>query len=504
MNLMMLLEMAGSGFPDRVAFTNEGDSITYSELYAAAGAASVAAKAAGAERFAFLDVSSLAVPVSLFASAWAGMPFVPLNYRLTGAELDSLLEEVSPCYLVTDSDRSSTLAERAAAKGDTVIERGAFLKAVRGNEAPDPVWSMDAEDIGVLLFTSGTTGKPKAAVLRHKHLVSYIFGSVEFGSAAEDDAALVCVPPYHIAGISAIMSSVYSGRRVVQLSNFSAEKWLQLARDEKVTNAFVVPTMLARIVDELEGKGGADLPCLRALSYGGGKMPQSVIERAMELFPGVDFTNAYGLTETSSTITLLGPDDHRDAKASSDPEVRRRIISVGRPLPSIELQIRDDEGNVAGPGEAGEIYVRGEQVSGEYLGKGSSVGGDGWFPTRDGGSLDSGGYLFIEGRIDDVIVRGGENLSPGEIEDVMLEHAGIADCAVVGVPDVQWGEAVAAVIVPKAGATVDLDELREMVKARLRSSRVPGRIELRDELPYNETGKLLRRKVKADLLESAS
>jgi long-chain acyl-CoA synthetase len=224
----------------------------------------------------------------------------------------------------------------------------------------------------------------------------------------------------------------------------------------------------------------------------------------MELFPGVDFTNAYGLTETSSTITLLGPDDHRDAKASSDPEVRRRIISVGRPLPSIELQIRDDEGNVAGPGEAGEIYVRGEQVSGEYLGKGSSVGGDGWFPTRDGGSLDSGGYLFIEGRIDDVIVRGGENLSPGEIEDVMLEHAGIADCAVVGVPDVQWGEAVAAVIVPKAGATVDLDELREMVKARLRSSRVPGRIELRDELPYNETGKLLRRKVKADLLESAS
>lgn len=504
MNLMMLLEMASSGFPDRVAFKNEGESLTYAELYAAAGTAAEAAKSAGAERFAFLDVSSLAVPVSLFASAWSGMPFVPLNYRLTGAELDSLLDEVSPCYLVTDADRSTSLDGRVAAKSDTIIERSAFLKQVRGKDAPDPVWSMDPEDIGVLLFTSGTTGKPKAAVLRHKHLVSYIFGSVEFGSAAEEDAALVCVPPYHIAGMAAIMSSVYSGRRVVQLSNFTAEKWLTLAREENVTNAFVVPTMLARIVDELEGKDGANLPNLRALSYGGGKMPQSVIERAMDLFPGVDFTNAYGLTETSSTITLLGPDDHRAAKASDDPEVRRRIVSVGRPLPSIELQIRDDEGKAVGPGEPGEIYVRGEQVSGEYLGKGSSVGGDGWFPTRDGGSLDSGGYLFIEGRIDDVIVRGGENLSPGEIEDVLLEHVGVADCAVVGVPDVQWGEAVAAVIVAKPGAKVDFDELREMVKARLRSSRVPGRIELRDELPYNETGKLLRRKVKADLIETAS
>lgn len=502
MNLMMLLEMAASGFEDRVAFKNGEATLTYGELFRAAGSAATFAKDAGAERFAVLDVSSLAVPVSLFAGAWAGLPFVPLNYRLTGKELDDLLDEVTPSYLVTDEDKAATLSSRT---GDVVIERESFLESARSGAGRDPDWGMDGEDIGVLLFTSGTTGKPKAAVLRHKHLVSYIFGSVEFGSAAEEDAALVCVPPYHIAGIAAIMSSVYSGRRVVQLSNFSAEGWLEVARKEAVTNAFVVPTMLARIVDVLKSEGGgANLPSLRALSYGGGKMPQSVIEAAMELFPGVDFTNAYGLTETSSTITLLGPQDHRDAMASDDPAVRRRIVSVGRPLPSVEIEVRDAEGNQLGAFEAGEIFVRGEQVSGEYLGRGSSVGSDGWFPTRDGGSIDEGGYLFIEGRTDDVIVRGGENLSPGEIEDVLLEHEGVADCAVVGVPDRQWGEAVAAVIVAKPGCAVEAEALREMVKDRLRSSRTPERVEFWDELPYNETGKLLRRKVKARLAEAAS
>ena len=205
--------------------------------------------------------------------------------------------------------------------------------------------------------------------------------------------------------------------------------------------------MLARIVELVEERGGADLPHLRALSYGGGKMPQSVIERALELFPEANFANAYGLTETSSTLSILGPEDHRAALTSDDPKVRRRLVSVGQPLPSIEVEIRDEDGNALGPNERGEIYVRGEQVSGEYRGKGSRVLEDGFFPTRDGGSLDEEGYLFIEGRIDDIIVRGGENISPGEIEDVLLEHEALADAAVVGLPDEQWGEKVVAAVV---------------------------------------------------------
>ncbi|MCY4057272.1 MAG: AMP-binding protein, partial [Gammaproteobacteria bacterium] len=359
--------------------------------------------------------------------------------------------------------------------------------------------SMDPDDVGVLLFTSGTTGVPKAAVLRHKHLVSYIVSSVEFMSAEEDEAALVCVPPYHIAGIAAALSSVYAGRRVVQLANFSADGWIETARHERITTAFVVPTMLSRIVDALEGEKTAGMDHLQSLSYGGGKMPLAVVEKAMALFPDTDFTNAYGLTETSSTITVLGPDEHRIAAASEDPEARRRLVSVGIPLPGIEIEIRDEEGEALGPEERGEIHVRGEQVSGEYEDRGSLVGSDGWFPTRDAGFMDADGYLFLDGRADDVIVRGGENMSPGEIEDMLIAHDAVTDAAVVGIPSEEWGEAVASAVVVKSDTPANemlVQELKDWVKEHMRSSRVPEVVEFWSELPYNETGKLLRRVVK--------
>jgi acyl-CoA synthetase (AMP-forming)/AMP-acid ligase II len=501
MNLMMLLEMAASGFGERLAVVNEGERLTYADLLRAAGAAADAIAASGAKHAAILDVSSLALPIGLFAAAWAGVPFVPLNYRLTGAELERLLAQIEPAFLVTDAARARELRERT---GVVCVAREDFVASARSGGARSAEWSMEGDDIAILLFTSGTTGPPKAAVLRHRHLVSYILGSVEFGAASDDDAALVSVPPYHVAGMAALASSIYSGRRIVQLPAFSAEAWLDVARRERVTHAFVVPTMLSRIVEVLERDGIPRAPAIRSLSYGGGKMPLAVIERAMRLFPETEFTNAYGLTETSSTLTVLTPEDHRTAAASDDPAVRRRLASVGRPLPSVEIEVRDEEGHACPPGVSGEICVRGEQVSGEYLGKTSRVGSDGFFPTRDAGSVDAEGYVFLEGRIDDIIVRGGENMSPGEIEDVLLGHPAVADCAVVGVPDEEWGESVAAVVVCKPGAEATPEALREFVARELRSSRAPARIEFREELPYNETGKLLRREVRAWLAEAKS
>ncbi len=498
MNLMMLLEMAGQGFGHRVAAQCGDDRMTYEELFAAAATAADEIRQSAAKHVVLLDVSSLAVPVGLFAAAWAGVPFVPLSYRLTSAELDALLARVEPFFMVTDAERVPAFADRAAA----VRTREDFLARARSGAPREPSWSMDPDQIAILLFTSGTTGAPKAAVLRQQHLVSYVLGSVEFGSATADDAALVSVPPYHIAGMASVLSSLYAGRRVVQLPTFHPGDWLDLARRESVTNAFVVPTMLARIVEALGDRPSADLPALRALSYGGGKMPLPVIEHAMKLFPQTSFTNAYGLTETSSTVTLLGPDDHREAAAGEDPAVRRRLVSVGRALPSVEIEIRDEEGRPVAAGERGEVHVRGEQVSGEYLGRGSLLTADGWFPTRDGGWLDAEGYLFLEGRVDDVIVRGGENLSPGEIEDVLLEHADVADAAVVGIPDEEWGEAVAAAVVLRRGASATVAELQHWVKQHLRSSRVPSLVRFCAELPYSETGKLLRRVVRAELSNS--
>jgi len=507
MNLMMLLEMASGAYGDRVAFRNGTDELTYQQLFDAAGALCASLKDGRAEHLAMLDVSTLAVPIGLFGASWAGVPFAPLNYRLTDTELDALIAQLNPGRLITDSERAERLGAKLETPGSSdfvdVGTRDAMLSEVRAAGATSPAepWSMEPEDTAILLFTSGTTGAPKAAVLRQKHLVSYVLGSVEFMGSAEDDAALVCVPPYHIAGMASIVSSVYSGRCVIQLPNFTADAWLEAARTNRVSHAFLVPTMLSRIVDALEGESSAGLPALRALSYGGGKMPQRVIEKAMRLFPETDFTNAYGLTETSSTIAMLGPDDHRAAMASDDAEIRRRIVSVGVPLPTIEVSIRDAEDGTAMPaGKSGLIHVRGEQVSGEYRGKGSLLDEEGWFNTLDGGFLDDDGYLFLEGRMDDVIVRGGENMSPGEIEDVLLEHDAVIDAAVVGLPSEQWGEAVAAVIVLEGSAKASMTELQQWVKDRLRSSRMPEHIEFWKELPYNATGKLLRRKVREALL----
>ena len=499
---MMLLEMASGAFPDRPAFTDgsTGRSLTYAELFEAARLRAGTIQSSGANRLAKLDVSNLGTPLSLFSSAWAGIPYVPLNYRLTNEEIEALLQRVTPAYLVTEDKRVEVLGALSDVHA-TATEH--FVDDAQHPTPVDGEWSMDPEEVAVLLFTSGTTGVPKAAVLRHKHLVSYILSSVEFAGAAEGDAALVCVPPYHIAGIAAILSSVYSGRHVVQLPNFSAEAWIELARKHKISTAFVVPTMLARIVETLEGESSADMPDLKSLSYGGGKMPLSVIEKAMQLFPDTNFTNAYGLTETSSTIAVLGPDDHRTAAASDDEAVRRRLVSVGQAPPGVEIEIRDDEGRPLAAGERGEIYVRGEQVSGEYEDRGSVVDNEGWFPTRDAGSLDSEGYLFLEGRADDVIVRGGENLSPGEIEDCLLMHSTVKDAAVVGIPDEQWGEGVAAAVVAKTGEQIDIEALQQHVLNHMRSSRVPQLIQVWQELPYNETGKLLRRVVKAELSGAA-
>jgi acyl-CoA synthetase (AMP-forming)/AMP-acid ligase II len=300
-----------------------------------------------------------------------------------------------------------------------------------------------------------------------------------------------------VAGISAVLSSLYAGRRVVQLETFSPEAWVRLARHEGVTHAMVVPTMLGRILEVLE-EDGKGLPSLRHLSYGGGRMPVPVIERALAALPDVAFVNAYGLTETSSTVAILGPEDHRAAAASADAPVRARLGSVGRPLPTLEVEVRDAGGRALGPGERGEIFVRGEQVAGEYLGREAGLV-DGWFPTRDGGHVDADGFLFVDGRLDDVIVRGGENMSPGEIEEVLVAHPAVDEVAVVGLPDAEWGERVVAAVVLVPGVEASEAELQGWVRERLRSSRTPERVEFRQALPYTETGKLLRRVLKSEL-----
>jgi acyl-CoA synthetase (AMP-forming)/AMP-acid ligase II len=478
MNLTMLLDMAADGFGDRVIAGTRASGLTAVALRDAAqrGARLVADR--GADAIVYTDVNGLGFPVAMFAAAYAGVPLVPLNYRLGAEQLDALRARHPGAFVV--------------GPGAGALPAQDWLDVTTSTDPFDAV-EPGYEDIpAVVIYTSGTTSEPKGVLLRHSNLVSYVFGSVEFASAGDDEAALMSVPPYHIAAVANVITSLYAGRRLITLERFDPQEWLALVRSEGVTNALVVPTMLARLLDV---RGDRSLGRLRTLAYGGAPAPSSVVRKALETWPDLDFVNAYGLTETSSTIAVLTPQDHRDVLASQDPFVRARLGSVGRPLPGVQLEIRGSDGVPLGSGVPGRIWVAGDQVSAEYAGKGRQVDERGFFDTRDEGFLDEDGYLFIGGRTDDTIIRGAENVAPAEIEDVLMRHPAIADVAVVGLPDEQWGQRIVAAVVLREGQEVDLEQLREFARSTLRGSKTPEEIVIWSDLPRTETGKLVRRHV---------
>jgi acyl-CoA synthetase (AMP-forming)/AMP-acid ligase II len=488
--IRLLLDMAAEATPDRVAVVDGERALTFAGLAAQAAHGSSLITASGHHSLAYVGTYSTAVPALLFAAAGAGVPFAPLNYRLSADRLAALVARLDVPLVVAEK----RYADALSANGRPVLTTAEwFARAAEPRHDLAPAGSDD--QAAVLLFTSGTTAAPKCAVLRHSHLLSYALGTVEFGHAAETECALVSVPPYHVAGIGAALTNLYSGRRIACLPDFTAAGWLDLVRRERVTHAMVVPTMLARIVEHLDG-ADANCPSLVSLAYGGARMPTPILRRALAAFSGAGFVNAYGLTETSSTIAVLGPDDHRAALSGTGPD---RLASVGRLVPGIEAQIRGPNGSPLPSGVEGELWVRGSQVSGEYDGLGSVIDNDGWFPTRDRAVLDPEGYLYLAGRADDTIIRGGENISPAEIEDVLLLHPEVREATVIGIPDDHWGERLAAVVVPVPGHRPNADELRRYVRGRLRGSRTPDEVIFRTELPYTATGKVLRRQLISEL-----
>ena len=489
MNLTMLLEMAADGFGDRVLIGRRADGLTASDLRRAAMRGARMVSDAGADAIVYVAVNGPAFPVALFAAAYAGVPLVPLNFRLGDEQLGDLLAKHPNALAILPPGNQRLLTDDRA----RTFTPDEWLAETTGTADAEPIF-VESEAPAVVIYTSGTTAAPKGVLLRHTNLTSYVFGTVEFGSAEPSEAALVSVPPYHIAAVANVITNLFTGRRTIVLDRFEPAEWLATVRSEQITNALVVPTMLARII---ECPGDKTATSLRNLAYGGAPTPLSVIRRAMEVWPDVDFVNAYGLTETSSTVTLLTPDDHREAFASRDPFVRVRLGSVGRALPGVEIEVRGEDDAVLPPGQRGRIWISGDQVSAEYAGVGRQLDARGFFDTRDEGFLDEDGYLFIGGRRDDTIIRGAENISPAEIETVFYRHPAVADVAVVGIPDDEWGQRIVAVVVLRDSENATSEELREFVRVTLRSSKTPDEIVFWHELPRTETGKLLRRDVVA-------
>ncbi|HEY7066058.1 MAG TPA: AMP-binding protein [Chloroflexota bacterium] len=561
MNLAELLTIPASMFPEQEILRFEGQATSYEALSERVMRTAGALRGLGVEagdRVAVLETNTPAVIEALYGATSLGAVFVPLNFRARADELAHMLAVAAPRVLLV-GERYVEVARAAVADVATLgsadrphpgplpggegtgqgaagaegrirggvggegasagageRESGPLLVALGAAEGlprldalmadAEGVFPEDVADEGlaVLMFTSGTTADAKAVMLSHGNLVNFAFATADPADGSERGTVLLAAPLYHVAGLTAALAATWTGRRIALMRQFEAGEWLALVARERVTHAFLVPTTLKRVLDHPDF-AATDLSSLQVLSYGAAPMPFGVIRRAIEAFPPtVQFFNAFGQTETASTVTTLGPDDHRLAGSAEEVERKlRRLASIGRPLADVELRIVDAAGRDVAPGEVGEITIRTERLMRGYFGQTEATAAtlqEGWLRTRDLGWLDEDGYVFLAGRQADLIIRGGENIAPEEVEAALGTHPAVEEAAVIGLPDEEWGERVAAVVVCRAGATVAAGELIEHCHARLASYKKPEVIHFVDALPRNALGKLLRRELREQVI----
>jgi len=469
------------------------------------------------DRVAALDTNSSRAVEAYFATALLGAVFVPLNYRASADELAYMVTTAGARMLMV-GERYGPLVARIRERLLGVSHYVAMESAQPAMEAFETLITqapgeageaeVDEEDVNILMYTSGTTGRPKAVMLTCGDFVAYVCGHSDLADGTPRGAALLCVPLYHIAGMTLMLTSVFSGRRLVILRQFEATEWLDTVQRERITHTFVVPTMLKRILDHPDFARYA-CASLELLAYGAAPMPVALIRRAIAMFPPtVGFLNAFGQTETTATVSVLLPEDHR--LEGSPQEVERklqRLSSIGRPLPDVEVRIVDAEGADVQPGEIGEITVRTPRLMKGYMSAGGGTTQTmvhGWLHTRDLGWMDADGYLYLAGRQDDLIIRGGENISPAEVEAVLHRHPAIEEAAVIGVPDLDWGEQVMAIVVPRADSPLSDEEVIDWCQQHLASFKRPAMVRFVRELPRNPLGKVLRQELRETFKNSVA
>ena len=354
----------------------------------------------------------------------------------------------------------------------------------------------DEDDLTMLMFTAGTTGFPKGVMLSHDSFSSYILSNVSPPDMEVEEKNILTVPLYHIAGVQAVMAAVYGGRTLIIQRQFEPVEWMTLVEQEKANRAMMVPTMLKMILDHPEFQNH-DLSSLEVITYGAAPMPLEVIRRAIAMLPRTFFINAFGQTETAATITMLPPEDHILEGSDEEIEVKlKRLTSIGKPLEDVEVRIVSDEGKQVELGETGEIVARGSRLMKGYWKQEQATAEalrGGWLYTGDLGYFDEDGYIFLSGRAKDFIKRGGEMVSPEEVEQVLHSHPAIDEAAIIGVPALDWGERVRAIVVAKSGETIDSSEVIEYCRSRLSSFKKPESVVVVDELPRNPLGKVLKR-----------
>lgn len=428
----------------------------------------------------------------LYGAISAGAIVAPLSSRAKAPELAALLGDLRPESIVAD-ERYAGIVDAAvgAARLDGIMQAttGEILARPAGSSLHElsPVQPWPGAT-AILLHTSGTTGRPKPVPLTHDGVVAGLLRTSPPADGTSRGVTLLAVPNHHVAGLTVLLASVFGGRCAHLLEAFSAPAWLEAVADRSCDHAFVVPTMLRRILDD-PGFDDADLSPLRTVAYGAAPMPRQTISEALARFPTTcRFVGSYGQTETGGTVCVLGSEEHEAARAGGADAIER-LGSIGRPVEGVEMAILDPSGAVLEAGRAGEIAVR-------------LPADEAWRRTGDLGRRDDDGYVHLISRQDDIIIRGGENIDPAEVEDALGDHPDVADVAVAGVPDLEWGQVVAAFVVPVDGPPPAV-ELITHAKRRIASFKAPSEIHYVDRLPRTELGKLRRRELVAGLVTTA-
>jgi len=509
MNTADFLTISAAICPDRGAIVFEDKRYTFSQLNERVNRLANALINLGVnkgDRVALLQVNCSEHVEVYFASAKLGAIYVPLNFRAKADELDYMINTaeantlfVGERYIeLVNSIRPTLSSVRNFISLDKKHDDYLYYEDVIASASADEVFTeIDDNDITMLMFTAGTTGFPKGVMLSHNSFAVYVLENVTPAAPEIEERNILTVPLYHVAGVQAVMAAIYGGRTLVMERQFEAAGWMGLVQREKANRAMMVPTMLKQLMDHPDF-GKYDLSSLKVITYGAAPMPLEVIKKALEVFPGVNFINAFGQTETASTITTLSPEDHAITGTEEEKEKKlKRLSSIGKPMSDVEMKVIDEEGNELPLGEVGEIVARGPRVMAGYWKDDEktqkTIDKDGWVHTNDMGYMDEDGYFFLAGRATDMIIRAGENISPEEVEAAIRTHSKIEDVAVIGVPDVEWGEQPLAVVVLKQGETASDEEIMEYCRQKLASYKRPRSVVFVDELPRNPMGKVLKR-----------
>jgi len=461
------------------------------------------------DRVGILQVNCYQYVETYFALAKMGAILVPLNFRAKADELGYMLANaetkllfVGARYLdMVDNMLAQLPSVEHCVSIDEKRDGKLFYEDLISEASSEEVFTdIDDEDITILMYTAGTTGRPKGVPLKHSGFVSYILDSVDPADPEIGERNLLTVPLYHIAGIQAMLAAVYGGRTLVLLKQFETKEWLETVQKERANRAMLVPTMLKWIIDDPDFNS-YDLSSLKVITYGAAPMPYEVIKKAIEMLPSARFINAFGQTETASTITFLGPEDHviEGTEEEKEKKLKRLTSSIGKPLADVEVKIINEEGKTLTFYEVGEIVAKGPRIMSGYWKDEQKTAQvmtpDGWLKTGDTGYIDEEGYIYLAGRADDLIIRGGENISPKEVEDVLYSHPKVEDAAVIGISDPEWGQECRAIVVLKPGENATEEEIMEHCKT-LAGFKRPKSVVFIDELPRNQVGKVLKVKLR--------